>query len=231
MSEQPKTYGPTRLPVRAELAVFRADPADGRLEVLLRQREVEPFRGGWTLPGEFLREGEDLGGAARRGASLLGVTEDAPIEQVLADARPGRDPRGHVVSVVHTLLLADRPTRSAPDARWFDVLELPPLGFAHDALLGAALQSLRERAASTPLLFAILPDEFTLTELQALTESVLGHPLDRRNFRRKLAEAGFLSAVRGQRREGRHRPAQLYRFRPDAFLRWTGRFRGRVFLG
>lgn len=227
MEEEAK-YGPTRLPVRAEVAAFQA-AAPGRLEIALRLREVEPFRGAWALPGEFVREGEDLAVAARRGLRLLGVEEDAPLEQVIADGHPGRDPRGHVVRVLHAALLRD-PPRAKSDSRWTDVRELPPLAFDHASLLETALVSLRERAVSTPLVFAILPDAFTLSDLQALLETVLGEPMDRRNFRRKLKDAAFLSPVRGQQRVGRHRPAQMYRFKPEAFAKWAGRFRGRDFL-
>lgn len=228
MSEQPAKYGPEKLPVRAEVAAFRAS-APGRLEIALRRREVHPGRGSWTLPGEFVRPGEDLAIAARRGLRLLGVDEEAPLEQVTADGRPGRDPRGHVVSVVHAALLRD-PPRDSPELAWIGVGELPPLAFGHAALLETALVSLRERAVSTPLVFAILPDAFTLGDLQSLLETVLGEPMDRRNFRRKLKDAAFLAPVRGQQRVGRHRPAQMYRFKPDAFAKWAGRFRGRDFL-
>lgn len=228
VSEDPKTYGPTRLPVRVEVAAFRA-AAPGQLEIALRLREVEPFRGSWMLPGEFVREGEDLAVAARRGLRLLGVEEDVPLEQVTADGRPERDPRGQVVSVLHAALLRD-PPRERGDARWTDVQEMPPLAFGHAALFETALVSLRERAVSTPLVFAILPDAFTLGDLQTLLETVLGEAMDRRNFRRKLKEAAFLAPVRGQQRVGRHRPAQMYRFKPEAFAKWAGRFRGRDFL-
>ena len=228
MTEKAETYGPKGLPVRVEVAAFRA-AEPGKLQVALRLREVEPFRGNWTLPGEFVREGEDLAVAARRGLRLLGVEEDVPLEQVTADGRPDRDPRGHVVSVVHAALLRDPPAEKG-DLRWTDVSAIPPLGFGHTALLETALVSLRERAVSTPLVFAILPEAFTLGDLQSLLETVLGEPMDRRNFRRKLKDAAFLAPVRGQQRVGRHRPAQMYRFKPDAFAKWAGRFRGRDFL-
>ena len=228
VTEKTETYGPKGLPVRVEVAAFRAS-APGQLEVALRLREVEPFRGFWFLPGEFVREDEDLAVAARRGLRLLGVDEDVPLEQVIADARPKRDPRGHLVSVLHAALLRD-PPRDAPDLRWTSVNAIPPLGFGHAALLETALVSLRERAVSTPLVFAILPDAFTLGDLQSLLETVLGEGMDRRNFRRKMKDAAFLSPVRGQQRVGRHRPAQMYRFKPDAFAKWAGRFRGRDFL-
>jgi 8-oxo-dGTP diphosphatase len=151
------------------------------------------------------------------------------MEPVITDGRPGRDPRGQVVSVVHSIVLRDPPHETA-DTRWVSVDELPPLGFEHARLLEAALLDLRSRALSSPLAFALLPDAFALSDLQALLEAILAEPLDRRNFRRKLKDAGFLAPVRGQRRVGRHRPAQLYRFKPDAFTKWAGRFRGRDFL-
>lgn len=226
--EKEAKYGPTKLPVRVEIAALRAT-APGQLEIALRLREGQPFHGSWTLPGEFVREGEDLAVAARRSLRLAGVDEDVPLEQVIADGRPDRDPRGHLVSVLHAALLRDVPADKG-DVRWTDVNALPPLAFGHAALLETALVSLRERAVSTPLVFATLPDAFTLGDLQSLIETVLGEAMDRRNFRRKLKDAAFLAPVRGQQRVGRHRPAQMYRFKPEAFAKWAGRFRGRDFL-
>src|SRR5438477_219965 len=118
------------------------------------------------------------------------------------------------------------------DVAWFDVTgpgPLPPLAFDHADLLRAALGHLRDRVGEAPLCFELLPERFTLSELQALLEAILGRELDRRNFRRKVQELGFLEPVSGQRREGAHRPAQLYRFAPQQFDAYLGRRRALPF--
>jgi len=208
-----------------DVVVFTVErAADGmRLKVLLVERGGEPYRGSWALPGGFVHEHEDLPHAAERElheeTGLTGVY----IEQVAAVGTPGRDPRGHTVTVVYVALVpADRhPLHAAGDAaaaRWFEVGQLPPLAFDHGRLLDAAHDHLRRRLGETPAAFELLPGAFTLSELQSLCEVILGRRLDRRNFRRKLRDGGFVAPAKG-RREGRHRPAQLYRFVPRAFQR------------
>ena len=109
-------------------------------------------------------------------------------------------------------------TGDSAAAQWFDVNgPTPPLAFDHAELLRLALEYLRRRVAEAPVCFDLLPAEFTLSELQALLEAILGRPLDRRNFRRKIDELKILEATGGERREGAHRPAALFRLLPEEF--------------
>jgi 8-oxo-dGTP diphosphatase len=205
---------------------------DLRLQVLLIRRDGEPQRGFWALPGGFVREMEDLPAAAARELEEETGVRGVYLEQVAAVGTPGRDPRGHTVTVVWMgLVAADRhqlaASGDAAAVRWFDASgpePLPPLAFDHNTLLRQALEHLRRRVGESPLVFELLPRTFTLSELQALYEAILGRELDRRNFRRKLHELNFLKPV-SQRRQGAHRPAQLYRFEPGAFRRHTARAR------
>jgi 8-oxo-dGTP diphosphatase len=198
---------------------------DVRLRVLLIQRGEEPYRDHWALPGGFVGENEDLADAALRELAEETGVRDLFLEQVAAIGTPGRDPRGHVVTIVYVALVAaDKHQLEASGdvraTRWFDVAgpeALPPLAFDHPDLLRRALDHLRDRIDESPVCFELLPATFTLSELQALHEAILGRPLDRRNFRRKIKEFKYVSPVRGTRREGRHRPAQLYRFLPKKF--------------
>jgi 8-oxo-dGTP diphosphatase len=200
---------------------------DLRLQVLLIERDLVPFRGHWALPGGFVREDEDLDRAAARELAEETGVHAVHLEQVGAIGTPGRDPRGHVVTIVYVALVAaDKhelaSTGDARAARWFDVAgpaALPPLAFDHHALLNLALEHLRSRVTESGLVFELLPETFALSDLQALYEVILGAPLDRRNFRRKLQELGLVAPARGSRREGRHRPAQLFRFVPQKFKR------------
>jgi 8-oxo-dGTP diphosphatase len=203
-----------------------------RLRVLLIRRDGEPYRGRWALPGGFVRENEDLPAAAARELAEETGVRDVYLEQVAAVGTPGRDPRGHTVTVLWmALVAADRhelaASGDAQTACWFDVAgaePLPPLAFDHAELLRLAGEHLRRRVGESPLAFELLPENFTLSELQALYEAILGRELDRRNFRRKLHELEFLKPVKGTR-QGPHRPAQLYRFEAGAFERHTARER------
>ncbi len=239
MTTPGRTYDWPRPAVTVDVALFtvRGSLSALRLQVLLMRRGEKPFRGKWALPGGFVREDEDLAEAARRElAEETGVTE-ASLEQTAAVGTPGRDPRGHTVTVVYVGLVApDRhhlePSGDSAAARWFDVAgpePLPPLAFDHASLLGAALAHLRRRVGEAPVCFDLLPEEFTLSELQALLEAILGRPLDRRNFRRRVQELGFLRAAEGTRREGAHRPARLYRFAREEFERHAARARALPF--
>jgi 8-oxo-dGTP diphosphatase len=234
-----RTYDWPRPALTVDIALFtvRGSLNGLRLQVLLIRRGEPPFRGKWALPGGFVREDEDLpAAAARELAEETGVRE-AVLEQVAAVGTPGRDPRGHTVTVVYVGLVApDRhrlePTGDSAAARWFDVggqESPPPLAFDHAELLRLSLEYLRRRVGEAPVCFDLLPAEFTLSELQALLEAILGRPLDRRNFRRKVDELGFLRATGGSRREGAHRPAALYRFVPEEFDKHAAKERPMLF--
>jgi len=212
--------------VTVDIALFTVAGSvnDLRLQVLLVERDERPWQGMWALPGGFVRENEDLDAAAVRELDEETGIPTATLEQVEAVGTPGRDTRGHIITIVYVGMTAgDRHSLKARgdarQARWFDVSAskpLPELAFDHSELLRRALQHLRRRLAEAPVCFELLPQTFTLSELQALTEAILGYPLDRRNFRRKVVETGLVAPADGLR-EGSHRPAQLFRFVPESF--------------
>ncbi len=189
-----------------------------RLRVLLIQRGENPQRGSWALPGGFVHDNEALETAALR--ELQEETGIGPVflDQVGAVGTPGRDPRGHIITVLYMGLVAgDRHplafSGDAADVRWFDVSgsppALPPLAFDHGELLHQALGHLRRQLldAAPSICAELLPERFTLSEFQTLAEAILGKKIDRRNFRRKVKEDKLVVAAGGTRREGRHRPA------------------------
>jgi 8-oxo-dGTP diphosphatase len=232
MAKRKWTYDWPRPAVTVDVALFTVAGTlqQLRLRVLLIQRGDDPHRGKWALPGGFVHADEDLpAAAARELAEETGIGE-VYLEQVGAVGTPGRDPRGHTVTVVWVGLVPGdhcelRASGDAALARWFDVADLPRLAFDHAELLNLALEHLRRRIAEAPVCFELLPEEFTLSELQALVEAILGRPVDRRNFRRKVHELGLVEEALGVRKEGAHRPAQLYRFVPEAFRRYRQRGR------
>jgi 8-oxo-dGTP diphosphatase len=122
--------------------------------------------------------------------------------------------------------LAEQQTRAATDAvdaRWFPVSQLPLLAFDHADILAAALTRLRGKLRWQPVGFELLPRKFTLSQLQHLYEAVLGAPLDKRNFRKRVLALGILIALPERHMSGAHRPAQLFRFDPDNYARLTKR--------
>jgi 8-oxo-dGTP diphosphatase len=233
---------PWKVALTVDLALFTVRNLERRPElcVVLIKRSQEPYVEMRALPGGFVFEHEDLDEAAKRVAKVeAGVSEDLELEQVTAVGTLGRDPRYRVVTVAYVALIpSDRQELlasggAAADPRWFPVSELPPLAFDHSDLLDRALRHLRRNLLESGACFRLLPERFTLGELQRLCETVLGladgQRLDRANFRRRLPRkdkgAGrepafvFLERAPGKR-QGRPRPARLYRFVPEAFQRY-----------
>jgi 8-oxo-dGTP diphosphatase len=203
--------------VAVDIAIFSV--REGRLKVLLVKRGAPPFEGRWALPGGFLKEQESLDAAARR--ELLEETgvSDVYLEQLFTFGEPGRDPRGRVLSVSYFALL---PTASAPtaggdaaEAAWTDAYAPPSLAFDHAEILGYALPRLRW----TTVGFGLVPERFTLTELQRVFEAVRGKSIDKRNFRRKMLALGVVRATKASRTEGLTRPARLFEFSAERFER------------
>ena len=204
--------------VSVDVVIFTLREDD--LQVLLVQRKHPPFEGRWAIPGGFVEAGESLEVAARRELAEETGVRDVYLEQLYTFGDPGRDPRGRVITVAYFALvplpLAVEAGSDASDARWWGVCKVPPkLAFDHDQILKYALQRLRYKLEYTAAGFQLLPPTFTLTEIQKAYEVVLGEPLDKRNFRRRILEAGILEEA-GLASESRGRPAKLYRFRDDA---------------
>ena len=194
---------------------------ENRLQVLLIRRLNEPYAGSWALPGGFVQMNESLEDAASRELNEeTGITE-AYLEQLYTFGDPLRDPRGRVVSVAYfALIRTDAAVRTeggsdASQARWFRADELPALSFDHDEIVAYALRRLRYKLEYTAVGFELLPEDFTLTEIQHTYEIILGEALDKRNFRRRMLASGIIEATQ-LKKGGEGRPARLYRYRADA---------------
>jgi 8-oxo-dGTP diphosphatase len=191
------------------------------LKVLLVRRAAAPYRGRWSLPGGFGRLSESLDDAARRELQEETEVRDVYLEQLYTFGAPRRDPRGRVISVAYFALVAAdvnaRATEGDIEVNWQPVGELPELAFDHGEIVRYALQRLRYKLEYTSIGFELLPNEFTLTELQSAYEIVLGENLDKRNFRRRILEADILvETSRYRESEGQGRPARLYRYKKNA---------------
>ena len=190
------------------------------LKLLLVKRGTPPFAGKYAIPGGFVHEDEDLDQAARRELREETGVADVYLEQLYSFGEPGRDPRGRVVTVAYfALISADRQLKAGTDAAeaaWWSMDRLPALAFDHAKILDYALERLRNKLEYTTVGFQLLPEKFTLTELQEVYEAILGKQLDKRNFRRKMSLLKILKALPEYRRGGQ-RPAQLYRFVASRF--------------
>jgi 8-oxo-dGTP diphosphatase len=211
----PHTYEYPRAALTVDCVVFGFDEAE--LKVLLIRRGLAPFKGKWALPGGFVRVEETVDDAARR--ELLEETglQNVFLEQLYTFGTVDRDPRERVVSVAYYSLvkLAEHPPQGATDASdaaWFSAARPPALAFDHADILRTASERLRGKVRYEPIGFELLPQKFTLSQLQHLYEAVLEAALDKRNFRKKILAMGLLIPLKEQVRAGAHRPAQLFRF-------------------
>ncbi len=221
--DTPESYDPShyeRPSVTVDIVIFSL-VAD-RLQVLLVRRKSWPYAGMWAIPGGFVRMTESLEEAAARELAEETGVDDVYMEQLYTFGAPDRDPRTRVITVAYYALVpagAVRHPQAGTDAAetgWWPIDELPELAFDHDEILDYALTRLRYKLEYTTVGFQLLPDVFTLSELQAAYELILGESLDKRNFRRKILAGGVLEDTGELRREGEGRPARLYRYKADA---------------
>lgn len=195
---------------------------DNQLKVLLVKRRQWPFQGMWAIPGGFVRMDESLEEAAARELEEETSVTDVYTEQLYTFGKPDRDPRTRVITVAYFAIVpADaipghKAGSDAEATAWHALDNLPELAFDHRQILDYALTRLRYKLEYTTVGFELLPDVFTLSELQYAYELILGEALDKRNFRRKILAADILEDTGKKKREGEGRPAQLYRYKDDA---------------
>jgi len=191
---------------------------DDALKVVLVERTRRPDLGSLALPGGFIWHAEMAEDAARRVLAVkAGVEGDVYMEQLYTFTEPERDSRGHIISVAyvavvrrHDLSFADGPQTETPAL--YPVTKLPKLSFDHGRILKYGLKRIRDKFVYTNIAYALLPERFTLSQLQRVYEIVLGRDLDKRNFRKKYLSLGMIRPVQEVLSGGRHRPAQMFEF-------------------
>jgi ADP-ribose pyrophosphatase len=191
------------------------------LQLLLIKRRIWPYEGMWAIPGGFVMLNESLEAAAKRELQEETGVQDVYLEQLYTFGDPERDPRTRVITVVYFALLDSerlnvKAATDVTDVGWFSVYDLPPLAFDHQQIVEYALNRLRNKLEYTTIAFNLLPEEFTLRELQQVYEIILHKRLDKRNFRKKILSTNILEDTYEKKMEGTHRPARLYRFNPEA---------------
>jgi 8-oxo-dGTP diphosphatase len=220
MRQNSYTYDYPRPALTVDVVIFTLREAE--LQVLLIRRAAAPFQGQWAFPGGFVDDmSESLEQAALRELQEETGIRDAYIEQLYTYGDPERDTRGRVVTVAYFALIAadtffrDPGGDDAAEASWFPLSKLPDLAFDHDDILEYALRRLRYKLEYSAVGFELLPEEFTLSELQKTYEMILGEKLDKRNFRRRMLQSGIIEETTHMK-TGDGRPARLHRYRDDA---------------
>ena len=213
------TYDYPHPAVTVDIAIFTIQDDD--FKVLLIQRGIEPFEGMWALPGGFVGIDESLRRAAWRELKEETGVNAAFLEQLSAFGHPDRDPRERVITVAYYALIpSDRlqlkASTDAREARLFSMSDLPQLAFDHAKILRRAHRKLKDRIDDTIIALQLVPESFTLSELQRVHERILGAPLDKRNFRKKVKALDLLTLTGNEKRDGPHRPAKLYRVKDPA---------------
>lgn len=218
MEENKYCYKYPHPAVTTDCVIFGFDGSE--LQVLLIERGIEPFKGKWAFPGGFLNMDETAGEGALRELKEETGLENAYIEQFNTYSDPGRDPRERVITIAHYALVRIQEVKGGDDAakaQWFPIDEVPQLAFDHDKILRDAMRKLRERIHFEPIGFELLPEKFTMRDLQILYESILGVKFDRRNFAKKMMHYELLNQLDETVRPTAKRDALLYSFNKENY--------------
>lgn len=189
--------------VTTDCVIFGYDVKDG-LSVLLIRRGLDPYKGSWAFPGGFIRMDEDAETGARRELNEETGLDSVYVEEFGCFSEVDRDPRERVITIAFYALVRKADVKGGDDAEaanWFPLDRIPPLAFDHDRILRVALRKLKEKIHFEPIGFELLPEVFTMPQLQNLYESILEVTFDRRNFANKMLKLGILTNT-GQRPAG-----------------------------
>lgn len=195
---------------------------DKKLKLLIGKRKMDPGRDEWSLYGGFVGEKEGLENAANRVLYELTGLNGIYMKQVGAFGAIDRDPGERVISVAYCALINvddyDKELQKTHEAEWVNLEELPRLYSDHNDMVRKAITLLRRRISSEPLSFNLLPDLFTLTQLQHVYEAVLGEVIDKRNFRKRIKSIEYVEKTDLIDKTTSKRGAALYRFNKKAYM-------------
>lgn len=218
MEEKMYTYKYPHPAVATDCVIFGFDGM--KLQVLLIERGGEPYKGMWAFPGGFLRMDESAEEGALRELKEETDLSASYIEQFHTFTAPDRDPRERVISIAYFALVKIQEVKGGDDAakaQWFALDDIPQLAFDHDLVLRKAMAKLRERIHFQPVGFDLLPEKFTLKQLQMLYEAILGVHFDRRNFAKKMLHFDLLTQLDETVWPTPKREAYLYSFNPEKY--------------
>ncbi|MEI6731078.1 MAG: NUDIX domain-containing protein [archaeon] len=198
--------------VTLDMAIFTIQ--EGELKVLLIKRNHPPFKDTWAIPGGFVKMDESLENGAKRELQEETGVKAVYLEQLYTFGEPNRDPRGRVITVAYMALINSenitlKAATDASEAEWFPVAKIPKLAFDHKDILAYALKRLRWKFEYTAVAFSLLPEKFTMSQLQRLYEIVFAKQFDKRNFSKKILSLDILNEEE-VKKDVSHRPPQLY---------------------
>jgi len=202
----------TRILVAVDSIIFGFDGSD--YKVLLIQRGFAPEKEKWSLMGGFVQINESVDEAANRILKQLTGLENVYLEQLHVFGKPDRDPIERVVAVAYVALIDIQKYQQQINddfhARWFLIKDLPKLIFDHQDMVKTALDRLRYKAAFHPILFELLPEKFTLPQLQAMYEGLYDTKIDKRNFSRKILSTSLLKKEKEKDKSSSKKGAFFY---------------------
>lgn len=206
--------GQEKLLVATDCIIFGFD--DNTIKLLLFKRKVDPLAGDWSLIGSFVKGGESVRRAAARVLEEYTGLQNVYMEELGCFGEVGRDPGARVISIAFSALIRigeyDVDLVERHGARWFDYDQIPDLVLDHNYMVDLALQKLRSKAKYQPLGFELLPQKFTIPQLQILYECIYQRPLDKRNFRRKILSMNILEKLEEKDKLNSKKGAYLYKF-------------------
>ena len=192
---------------------------EGELKILLIERNEEPFKNWWALPGYIVEQEESIDHVAERILYELTGLRDIYMDQFYTFGDVNRHPQGRVITVAYYAMIRlngskelKPVTNYASKAVWISVNELPKLAFDHEKIFSRGFEKIRNKISYQPIAFELLPEKFTLTQLQQLYEVILNKKLDKRNFRKKMLNYGILKELDEKQKGVSYRAAKLYKF-------------------
>lgn len=218
MEEKKYSYKYPHPSVTTDCVIFGFD--SGKLKVLLVERGLEPYKGRWAFPGGFVKMDESCEEGALRELEEETALKGTYVQQFHTYSNPNRDPRERVITVAFFALVRIQEVEAGDDAnkaQWFAIDEVPQLAFDHDVILRDALKRLRERIHFQPIGFELLPEKFTMRQLQNLYEAILDVHFDRGNFSKKMLHFNILTPLDETVRPTPKREARLYRFNKESY--------------
>jgi 8-oxo-dGTP diphosphatase len=211
--------------VAVDSIVFGFDAED--LKILLVKRTIEPSKGEWSLMGGFVKKGENLDDSAKRILLCLTGLTNVYLEQLAAFGKINRDPVARVISIAYYALIKindyDKEIVKQNGAEWFKASGYPKLIFDHEEMVQTAINKLRRRCRTQPIGFELLPEKFTIPQLQSLYEAILMQKLDKRNFRKKILSMNLLDKLNEKDKENSKKGAFLYKFNKDKYEQLTSK--------
>lgn len=200
--------------VSVDVIIFGFD--EQKLKVLIGRRQMDPGRGEWSLYGGFVAADESIDEAAAHTLNKLTGLSNLYMRQVGAFGAIDRDPGERVISIAYYALINvkdyDEKLRKEYGLEWVDITKVPTLYSDHNLMIEQALKKMRQKIKTEPISFRLLPQLFTLTQLQRLYEAVIGEEVDKRNFRKRVKEMDFIEKTNLIDKKSSKRGAYLYRF-------------------